>query len=182
MKTLLLSDQSALQIGLERALEGSDDERTGAGRAWDAAAAGTSLHQHVEVWRTQLMPQAQYFLERDPQVVAVFIDVPWCGLGLLAGVVGELRPLMGDARLVLMVDRPDDLRFLRKTGVRADLCVSKTQPLHELREQVLDVIGELAREDLNPWVGAPLPSLGRRPGSSMAIYATERQQGMAAQA
>jgi hypothetical protein len=171
MKTLLLSDQSALQIGLERAIEGSDDERTRAGHGWDDAAA---INQHVEVWRTQLMPQAQYFLQRDPQVVAVFIDVPWCGLGLLAGVVSELRPLMGEARLILMVDRPEDLRFLRKTGVRADLCVSKTQPLHELREQVLDTVGDLARLDLNPWISAPL-SPGRRPAIS---YGSERS-GMA---
>jgi hypothetical protein len=171
MKTLLLSDQSALQIGLERAIEGSDDERARAGRGWDDAAA---INQHVEVWRTQLMPQAQYFLQRDPQVVAVFIDVPWCGLGLLAGVVSELRPLMGEARLILMVDRPEDLRFLRKTGVRADLCVSKTQPLNELREQVLDTVGDLAREDLNPWIGAPLLP-GRRP----AIGRGSERSGMA---
>ncbi|MFM2066823.1 MAG: hypothetical protein RLZZ584_1732 [Pseudomonadota bacterium] len=163
MKTLLLSDQSALQIGLERALEGRDGERFQAGQGWDDDA---SLNRHVEVWRTQLMPQAQYFLERDPQVVALFIDVPWCGLALLAGVVAELRPLMGDARLVLLVDRPEDLRFLRKTGVRADLCVSKTQPLHELRAQVLEVVGELAHEEINPWVSAPYGLL-RRPAQML---------------
>ncbi|MEY2690249.1 MAG: hypothetical protein RL375_4449 [Pseudomonadota bacterium] len=152
MKTLLLSDQNALQIGLERAMEGSDDDRMRDGRAWDDATSGVD---HVEVWRTPLMPQAQYFLERDPQVVAVFVDVPWCGLSLLTTVVNELRPLMGDARLILMVDRPDDLRFLRKTGVRADLCVSKTQPLHELRAQVLDVVGDLAHRTRQPWSTVP---------------------------
>ncbi|MEY4751890.1 MAG: hypothetical protein RIQ60_4104 [Pseudomonadota bacterium] len=178
MKTLLLSDQSALQIGLERALEGNDDDRDRADLAWDDA---TAINQHVEVWRTQLMPQAQYFLERDPQVVAVFIDVPWCGLGLLAGVVSELRPLMGDARLVLMVDRPDDLRFLRKTGVRADLCISKTQPLHELREQVLEVIGDLAREDLVPWLGAPSLGLTQR-SPAQRLRVAERLTRLAVQA
>jgi hypothetical protein len=152
MKTLLLSDQNALQIGLERAMEGSDDDRIRDGRAWDDATSGID---HVEVWRTPLMPQAQYFLERDPQVVAVFIDVPWCGLSLLATVVSELRPLMADARLILLVDRPDDLRFLRKTGVHADLCVSKTQPLHELRSQVLDVVGDLAHQSRQPWLCKP---------------------------
>lgn len=152
MKTLLLSDQNALQIGLERAMEGSDDDRIRDGRAWDDATTGVD---HVEVWRTPLMPQAQYFLERDPQVVAVFIDVPWCGLSLLATVVNELRPLMGDARLILLVDRPDDLRFLRKTGVQADLCLSKTQPLHELRSQIYDVVGDLAHQPRQPWVGVP---------------------------
>jgi hypothetical protein len=152
MKTLLLSDQNALQIGLERAMEGNDDDRVRDGRAWDDATGGVG---HVEVWRTPLMPQAQYFLERDPQVVAVFIDVPWCGLSLLATVVSELRPLMADARLILLVDRPDDLRFLRKTGVHADLCVSKTQPLHELRSQILDVVGDLAFQTRQPWLGTP---------------------------
>jgi hypothetical protein len=62
---------------------------------------------------------------------------------------------MGDARLILLVDRPDDLRFLRKTGVRADLCVSKTQPLHELRAQVFDVVGELAHQTRQPWTSVP---------------------------
>ncbi len=152
MKTLLLSDQNALQIGLERAMEGSDDDRMRDGRAWDDVISGVG---HVEVWRTPLMPQAQYFLERDPQVVAVFIDVPWCGLSLLATVVNELRPLMGDARLILLVDRPDDLRFLRKAGVRADLCVSKTQPLHELRSQIFDVVGDLAHQNRQPWINTP---------------------------
>jgi hypothetical protein len=152
MKTLLLSDQNALQIGLERAMECSDGDSARDGRAWADATRGVG---HVEVWRTPLMPQAQYFLERDPQVVAVFVDVPWCGLSLLATVVNELRPLMGDARLILLVDRPDDLRFLRKTGVRADLCVSKTQPLHELRAQVFDVVGELAHQTRQPWTSVP---------------------------
>jgi hypothetical protein len=174
MKTLLLSDQNALQIGLERAMEGSDDDRLRDGRAWDDASNGVD---HVEVWRTQLMPQAQYFLERDPQVVAVFIDVPWCGLSLLGSVVNELRPLMGEARLILLVDRPDDLRFLRKTGVRADLCLSKTQPLHELRSQVLDVVGDLAFERPHPWISAPAgldaraPATRRNAGSGLATPA-----------
>lgn len=157
MKTLLLSDQSALQIGLERALEGSDTDREAAGQSWDDAIGA---NQHVEVWRTQLMPQAQYFLERDPQVVAVFVDVPWCGLALLASVVAELRPLMGAARLILLVDRPEDIRFIVKTGVRADLCISKSQPLHELRGEVFEVLGDLAREDLSPWVPAGMSYLG----------------------
>ncbi|MEY4749135.1 MAG: hypothetical protein RIQ60_1349 [Pseudomonadota bacterium] len=119
MKTLLLSDQAALQIGLERALD--------------------KLDHHVEVWRTPVLSQAVWFLARDRQVDLVVVDLPWCGLAHLPTVVSQVRAVQGPAKLVVLLDRPDDLRLVVHAGVEPDLALSKTLPTLTLRA----TLGEL---------------------------------------
>jgi DNA-binding NarL/FixJ family response regulator len=127
MKTLLLSDQAALQIGLERALD--------------------KLDHHVEVWRTPVLSQAIWFLARDRQVDLVVVDLPWCGLAHLPTVVSQLRAVQGHAKLVVLLDRPDDLRLVVHAGVEADLTLSKTLPTMTLRSTLGELVWGRKRPD-----------------------------------
>jgi DNA-binding NarL/FixJ family response regulator len=120
MKTLLLSDQPALQLGLERALD--------------------RLDHHVEVWRTPVLGQAVWFLARDREVDLVVVDLPWCGLAHLATVVDQVRAVQGLAKLVVLLDRPDDLRHVVHAGVETDLTLSKTLPTMTLRATLGDLV------------------------------------------
>jgi DNA-binding NarL/FixJ family response regulator len=127
MKTLLLSDQAALQIGLERALD--------------------KLDHHVEVWRTPVLSQAIWFLARDRQVDLVVVDLPWCGLAHLPTVVSQVRAVPGPAKLVVLLDRPDDLRLVVHAGVEADLTLSKTLPTMTLRSTLGELVWGRERPD-----------------------------------
>jgi DNA-binding NarL/FixJ family response regulator len=125
MKTLLLSDQPALQIGLERALD--------------------KLDQHVEVWRTPVLSQAVWFLARDRQVDLVVVDLPWCGLAHLPAVVDQVRAVHGYFKLVVLLDRPDDVRLMVDAGIEPDLAVSKTLPTITLRSTLGQLVWGQAR-------------------------------------
>lgn len=127
MKTLLLSDQAALQIGLERALD--------------------KLDHHVEVWRTPVLSQAVWFLARDREVDLVVVDLPWCGLANLPSVVSQVRGVQGRSKLVVLLDRPDDLRLVVHAGVEADLALSKTLPTMTLRSTLGELVWGADRHD-----------------------------------
>lgn len=106
MKALLLSDQSIVQIGLQQAL----------------ARPG----RQVELYRTARLQTALEFLVSGRQVVAVIIDLAWCGMRTLEPVVQRLMGAAGQIPLMILVDRPDEISQIRLKGLSADLYLAKT--------------------------------------------------------
>jgi DNA-binding NarL/FixJ family response regulator len=108
MKTLLISDNAALQADLDRALQGLDD--------------------FTEVWRTPVPREAAWFLVRDADVDVVFVDLSWCGHQLLPSVINTIHPWLEHTKVVLLLNRLDDLGQPGLRRVRADLCVPRATP------------------------------------------------------
>lgn len=108
MKTLLLSDNAALQTDLERAMQGLDD--------------------FTEVWRTPSPREAARFLVRDADVEVVFVDLSWCGHQMLPAVINAIHPWLEQTKVVLLLNRLDDLSQPGLRRVRADLCVPRSTP------------------------------------------------------
>ena len=67
----------------------------------------------------------------------VVVDLRWCGLAHLPTVVSQVRAVQGPAKLVVLLDRPDDLRLVVHAGVEPDLALSKTLPTMTLRSRLI---------------------------------------------
>jgi hypothetical protein len=55
--------------------------------------------------------------------------------------------VQGLAKVVVLLDRPDDLRLVVHAGVEADLALSKTLPTMTLRSTLGELVWGAARQD-----------------------------------
>lgn len=117
MKTMLLSDQGILQIGLQ------------------AALAEQTVGAHV--FRTTQLIAAVGHASATGRLDAVIVDVGWCGLRSLAAVVQRVMGALDRVPLVVLVDRPDEVSLVRLAGIKADMFLTKTASPAVMRQALM---------------------------------------------
>jgi DNA-binding response OmpR family regulator len=118
MKTLLLSDQAILQIGLQGAL--------------------ADLEHRVDLFRTsQIITAYTRVTSTDQRPNLVMIDLGWCGLRSLKAVVQRIMGQISDVPLAILVNRPDEVSQVRLAGVDADMFLAKTAAPAVMRQALV---------------------------------------------
>ena len=112
MQAVLLSDHPHVLAGLQATLADLGSELTvqRATRLTRPTAGGTR--------RSPSRPPAAADL--------VFVDLDWCGLHSLSDVTQRVREWLTDTRVVVLLDRPEQVSQVHRAQVDADLLVAKS--------------------------------------------------------